>query len=120
MKLPSIQNYADSLLKCESEIRERLEILFAHYYSPKHTATMTELANLVGYPNHNAVNLQYGLLAHTLCEAMGVTKKQLGGEDVPWLHILVRFEKPHGGDWELCLHDQVVKALEQLDWVKHE
>ena len=89
-----------------------LEMLRTHYRASHQTLTATQLALAVGYDGFRAVNLQYGLLAARLGEAM-----DLHGAN---LSLLVKFTAP-GEDgnehWELQLRPEVMLALETLGWV---
>ena len=41
-----------------------------HLRAPQHTATATELAAQMGYPNHGSVNVHYGNLAARVSERL--------------------------------------------------
>lgn len=64
--IASSEKYIEALLKLRDSKRLRktkfLEMLRAQYAMPKHTITATQLAEIVGFENYNATNLQYGTL----------------------------------------------------------
>lgn len=89
-----------------------LALLRVHYGAPNRTRTATQLAEGVGYENFSAVNLQYGLLASRLGEAMEFADADLS--------LLVEFTEPHTHNnehWILQMRPEVAAALEKLGWV---
>ncbi|WMW66411.1 hypothetical protein [Nitratidesulfovibrio liaohensis] len=118
MNVPPKEQYIAAFFRCERAIKGRLKILLAHHAFPGHTATATQLAEAVGYPNHSAVNLNYGLLARRVCEEMGLRAEDIGGQPTDWLATFTDLIPSEGqGHVALKLHDNVVKALEDLGWV---
>ena len=92
---------------------KQIGMLRFHYQAQNHTATMTEIAHSVGYPDYNTANLHYGAVGRMLAEEMGWTPQ----EESPWLSALVDFHRQNASEeWQLTLHPTVVKALEQLGW----
>lgn len=119
MNVPSKEQYVAALSRCERSIKGRLKILLAHHAFPAHTATATQLAEAVGYPNHSAVNLNYGLLARRVCEEMGLRAEDIGGQPTDWLATLTDLGRPEDhAHVTLTLHDNVVAALKELGWVE--
>ncbi len=119
MNIPSKEQYVAAFTRCERSIKGRLKILLAHCTFTDHTATATQLAAAVGYPNHSAINLNYGLLARTVCEEMRLRKEDIGGRLSDWLVTFVSFDRPEDhAHVTLKLHDNVVKALAELGWVE--
>lgn len=89
-----------------------LAMLRLHYRAPNRIRTATQLAEGVSYENFNAVNLQYGLLAARLGEAMEFADADLS--------LLVEFTEPHTQNnehWTLQMRPEVAAALERLGWV---
>ncbi len=120
MNIPSKEQYVAAFSRCEHAIKGRLKILLAHCAFPGHVATATQLAGVVGYPNHSAVNLNYGLLARRVCEEMGLRKEDIGGRLSDWLVTFVSFDRPEDhAHVTLELHRNVVDALKELGWVGH-
>uniref|UniRef100_B8DL44 Uncharacterized protein n=1 Tax=Nitratidesulfovibrio vulgaris (strain DSM 19637 / Miyazaki F) TaxID=883 RepID=B8DL44_NITV9 len=118
MNVPSKEQYVAAFSRCERSIKGRLKILLAHHAFPDHTATATQLAEVVGYPSYSAVNLNYGLLARAVCEEMGLRKEDIGGRLSDWLVTFVSFDRPEDhAHVTLTLHDNVVAAIKELGWV---
>lgn len=63
-----------------------IDFLRVHVRAPGRALTASLLAEAVGYPNHNAVNLQYGNLAARIGRAAGHQGANL--------FLLVEFAKP--------------------------
>lgn len=91
-------------------------LLKVHCDAPKHTATWAQLAKVVGYPNGDTVNMQYGTLARRVAEQLGVREKPKGF----WLYVLADWAARKGlsGHTAFVLRPQVVQALEKLGWVE--
>jgi hypothetical protein len=67
-------------------------LLRAHLAAPGYATTWGKLAEAVGYPNGNSVNLQYGSFAERVARQLGLSEKPRdpgGGEW--WLWTLVRW-----------------------------
>lgn len=54
---------------------KHLALLRAHFAAPEHTTTWARLAQAVGYPNGNSVNLQYGRFAERIARQLGLREK---------------------------------------------
>jgi len=90
----------------------QLDFLREHVQAPGRALTARRLAQTVGYQNHGGINLQYGLLAHRIGDA-------LGRRDVH-LSLLVDFVRPKSvtnTEWVLVMHPQFADALRQAGWV---
>jgi hypothetical protein len=119
MNVPSKEQYVAAFSRCERAIKGRLKILLAHCTFPGQAATATQLAEAVGYPNHSAVNLNYGLLARRVCEEMGLRAEDIGGQPTDWLVTFTDLDRTKGrAHVVLTLHDSVVDALKELGWVE--
>lgn len=117
-RIPTVAQYEAAFARCKPAIKGRLKILLAHCRFADNTATATQLAAVLGYPNHNAVNLNYGLMARRVCEEMGLRKEDIGGKHADWLVTFVSFDKPDdGGHVTLTVHDNVTKAIRALGWI---
>lgn len=113
---PSIEEFAEVFLHSRAMKGPRAKILRAHFDSPDYIATMSQLAQKVGYQNFNAANLQYGKLAKHLSKEIHWNEKETSKEYMSWISLLVKFKKPSGGDWELILKPNVVEALKKIGW----
>ncbi len=119
-KVPSASEYLAGFEKCRVKIKTRMKFLEEHYKSTdaqtknKHTATMAELAQKVGYKNFNAANLHYGTLARIVSEAMNLKIDSLESPSFGWIHNLVTFDGESGPHWKLTMRPQVVEAWERF------
>jgi hypothetical protein len=92
---------------------KHLDLLQAHCEAPRRTRTASQLAEAVGYANGNAVNLQYGSLAHRVATELGVAEPP-----GLWLFSLVDWAgsfdaKGHTG---FVLRKPVAEALSRLGY----
>ncbi len=111
------EQYFNAFHACAKKITVRGKILDAHmqFLQPNgmHVATATELASAVHYPNHNSINLQYGLFARTIGEHLGITPDYATPGSTDWLSIFVVFYVNGGnplGHCELELRPEVARA----------
>jgi hypothetical protein len=76
--LPSMSDYHRALKAVEAEgiHPAHRDLLRAHFAAPRHTVSWRELAPSVGYPNAEAVKLQYGLFARRIAEHLGITRRR--------------------------------------------
>ena len=107
----------DYIKALENIIAERLPkshvtLLRKHCEAPQHISTAYRLAQAVGYANGNAVNLQYGILAHRVATELGVDEAPKGF----WLYVLVDWadELDSKGHTRFVLRPPVVEALHRL------
>lgn len=98
----------------------RVKILKAHFGCENQTATARQLSVLMGYKNHNAINLQYGSFAKSLALEFGIHGDKYKKQYFDWLYFLVEFFPPSRTEsrkeWQLQLRKIVVQALRQLGW----
>ncbi|HWJ37986.1 MAG TPA: hypothetical protein VNR86_04410 [Sphingomicrobium sp.] len=114
--VPTKERFRDALrILAYSMPKKHRRLLEKHYRSAGHTATATELAKLVDYPDWNSVNLQYGTFAAKLADRMHWTLPP----DTQASYAVAWFEKPDGPEehWRWHMHDELVAALEELRWV---
>ena len=91
----------------------QLDFLQAHYDSAGYVSTASILAEAVGYTNWNALNLQYGLLAKRIADALGTGTRHLG--------LLVEFSRPKSvtnEHWLLVMRPEFAQALKSAGWVR--
>lgn len=91
----------------------RAKILKTHFNCQNHTATARHLAEMIGYKNHNAINLQYGKFVKELAMEYGVPSDQ---HDFDWLFFLMDFVHSLHGECQLKLRKNTVLALQELGW----
>lgn len=97
-----------------AKIRKFLAI---HAAASGRAATMTKLAQAVGYAGFQGMNLQYGLLASRIGRAAGLRKADLD--------LLVEFIVPKSlsddnvsnSEWVLIMREEFAKALKDAGWV---
>ena len=64
------------------------ELLRAHLWAPRHSASSAELADAVGYGSWRTVNFQYGTLAHRIAAELGIFQPPRGF----WANVLIRWD----------------------------
>lgn len=113
--VPSPESYKEALLRLRYTLPQKhLQMLIAHYHSPNHTVTATQLAKAVGYKSFRAVNLQYGQLGRKLRDIMEY------GAEGPTSYVIASFLPPGAegnAEWLWIMHREVARALEDLNWV---
>lgn len=91
----TVQQYRRAFLAIEAHIsRKQREILCAHYDSPGRTVTATWLAKLVAFDTYDAVNLQYGRLAHKLWDSLALPSRAVptsAPRPGAWTYVLAKF-----------------------------
>lgn len=110
---PEVDRFVTAFQSVSSITDSHIQMLRAHYQAAERTVTAKQLADLVGYSSHSAINAQYGRLAR-------LVGKQLDYNPEPErLGTLVQFEKRQG-EWHWLMRPEVAEALEQLGWVEEE
>jgi len=113
--LPSVEAYRRVLAQLETELPKcQVELLRAHYRFPAHSATACQLAEVVGFENWRAVNLQYGLLGKSLRNALDYHGE---GQASYVIASFVAPDKPENNDWLWIMHTELAHALEEIGWV---
>lgn len=116
MRLPNLAQYIQSLLEvCASAPEKHLVMLAAHFRAPDRRITATELANAAGYATYGAANLQYGILAHRLCDALGFVPPTGNSGEPTYTYVLALPRKLPDADWEWTMHNVVAEAIEQTN-----
>ena len=64
------------------------ELLRAHLWAPRYSASSAELAEAVGYSSWRTVNFLYGALAHRIAAELGIFQPPRGF----WANVLIRWE----------------------------
>jgi hypothetical protein len=109
------EEYKTAFLKLPLSKSQRA-MLIAHYRAPGQLITFGELAAAAGYQSAKAVNLQYGLIAVGVCDALSIEEDKR-----PWprIEVLAVYEHAQGEMrfWELRMRIEVAGALENLRWV---
>jgi hypothetical protein len=108
----SIGEYVQALRNFAAEITENQRgMLTGHAMAPGQALTMTELAALIGFPSYSAANLQYGILAGKLVDALGIARPQY------LVYAIASFdEDPETEHSRAHMYPELYQALQQLGW----
>ena len=94
------------------------ELLRAHLWAPRYSASSAELAETVGYSSWRIANFQYGALAHRIAIELGVFRPPRGF----WVNVLIRWRADHTrsplGHTRYLLRLEVVRAVIDLGFAK--
>lgn len=90
----------------------RRKLLKVHYAFYRHQATMSQLAEAMGWKSFSSANAHYGRLALLVGRQLGFKM------DGAYLNSLGNFIEPHepGDHWLIIMRPQVAEALRQLGW----
>lgn len=112
--VPSPDEYKVGLKTVRDRMTEKQFAMLRHHYTaPGWSATQRQLSIAVGYANYGGANLQYGLFAGKLAEAMGI---EVNGELVYLLSTFRREEEVADGEVQLIMRPELIAALDSLDW----
>lgn len=116
--LPSSNRYGAALRQISDSLSPKnFALLRAHYWSPEHSATASELARAAGYEDFRAVNLQYGRIGILLRDALNFVSE--GQES----YVIASFVPPNARanpEWLWVMHAELAQALRALGWVGNE
>src|SRR4051794_27014694 len=91
----------------------QLQFLQAHYSAPGRALTAAKLAKAARYTSWAGLNLQYGLMAKKIGQAISATNFDLGS--------LVEFAPPNpvtNRHWVLIMKPEFARAPKQAGWVR--
>lgn len=121
--IATAEQYKAALLSVRdkvSDINSFLALLRAHYRAPNHTISMGRLAQEVGYPNYSSANLQYGILAHHVTDALRITLPPVPGGNPHWWRTLGYGNEgapvTDDGHYEWIMRPELVQALHEMKW----
>jgi len=111
----SAEDYIQAFLALESRTqmtKTRRQLLRAHYRFYHHQATMSQMAEAMGWKSFSSANAHYGRLAQLLGRELGFKN------DGAYLSSLGTFVEPQeaGDHWLIIMRPQVAEALQQLGW----
>jgi len=107
------RDFTAALRSIERPGGRQLQFLQAHYLAPGHALTAAKLAKAARYKSWAGLNLQYGLIAKKVGEAMHAKDFHLGS--------LVDFAPPNSvtnKHWVLIMKPEFARALKQAGWVR--
>ena len=109
------EDYRDAFLALGAQMtRTRRELLRVHYRFYRHQATMSQMAEKMGWKSYSSANAHYGRLGQLVGAQLGFRFKP-GGAYSSALCTFVEPQEP-GDHWLTIMRPQVAKALEQLRW----
>ena len=101
------------VLKAGVSLRQA-ELLRAHLWAPRYSASSAELAEAVGYSSWRTVNFQYGALARRIAVELGLFQPPRGF----WANVLINWAadttRSPLGHARYTLRREVAKALIDL------
>jgi hypothetical protein len=107
------EDYQNSFIALGQQItRTRRQLLVTHYRFYRHQATMSQIAERMGWSSYSSANAHYGRLAQLVADQLGF---QLNGARLNALCTFVEPQEP-GDHWLIIMRVQVVEALRQLGW----
>lgn len=111
--LPTKNEFARALGAVKEPKGRQLDFLRAHAKAPQRRLSARQLANSARYKGPHGINLQYGLLAGRIAEALGGSYRS----DVQ-LTLLVKLIRPRQGEeWQLEMRKEFAEALKQAGWL---
>jgi len=109
------EDYRNAFLAIEARItRTRRNLLGVHYRFFRHQATMSQIAERMGWTSYSSANAQYGRLGQVVAEQLGFGSKP-GGAYLSALCTFIEPEEP-GDHWLIIMRPQVAEALKLLGW----
>lgn len=112
MPLPTRAQFAQALSQVRKPRGRQLDFLRDYVKAPGRALTARRLAQSVGYKSHDGINLQYGLLARRIGDALGRNDEGIG-----LLVDLVRPKSVTNAEWIMVMHPQFADALKLAGWV---
>lgn len=111
---PTSEAYLDAFLAINLQMtKTRRKLLRTHYRAFNHQATMSQIAEAMGWRSYSSANVHYGRLALLVGKQTGFHFHDC------YLRTLCTFLEPEefGDHWLIIMRPQVAEALEQLEWV---
>ena len=112
--VPTAEAYQDAFLALTPKMtRTRRTLLLTHYRAFGHQATMSQIAEGMGWSSYSSANTHYGRLAQLVAKQVGFHT------GICHLNTLCTFIEPEerGDHWLIIMRPQVAEALRQLGWV---
>ena len=116
--VPSADVYRAGLVAVRDRMTEKqFRMLRYHFLARGASATQRQLSVEVGYANYGGANLQYGIFAGKLADAMGVT---VNGDLVFLLSTFLTEPDVAEGEIQLVMRGALISAIESLGWFSGE
>jgi hypothetical protein len=112
MAAPTKTDFDNALRTIGRPRGRQMDFLREHVNARGRALTARRLADAVGYKDYRGINLQYGLLARKIGNALG--RKTVD------LTLLVDFVRPKSvtnDEWIMVMHPEFATALKQAHWV---
>jgi hypothetical protein len=107
---PTQAEFAHALRGISVPHGRQLDFLREHAQAYQRRLTARQLAESVGYKSYRAINLQYGLLARRIAEALDKNDAHLG--------LLVKFDQENPREeWRLEMRSDFARALKRVGWI---
>lgn len=108
-------DYRNAFLSMGAQLtRTRRDLLRVHYRFYRHQATMSQVAERMGWKSYSSANAQYGRLGQLVGKQLGFKVKP-GGAYSSALCTFIEPAEP-GDHWLTIMRPQVAEALRQLGW----
>jgi hypothetical protein len=109
---PSAEKYAKAFEAIKGELSNgHRAFLKAHYQSPQHTSSASELAKAAGYKGYGGYNLQSQHIGQMLAQYLDISLPQRPDGTLFPSAFLVKWKKEEDC-WYCTLHPEVATALE--------
>ena len=108
------EDFRNAFVALEEQItRTRRELLVVLYRFHGHQATMTQIAEKMGWKSFSSANAHYGRMALLVGKQLGLRMEGA------YSNVLCTFIEPQepGDHWLTIMRPQVAEALRQLGWV---
>ena len=109
------EDYQRAFLALENQgqmTTTRRKLLAAHFRFYRHQATMSQIAEAMGWSSYSSANAHYGRLGQLVAEQLGLKI------DGAYSNALCTFIEPQepGDHWLTIMRPEVAEALKQLEW----
>lgn len=118
--IATAEQFKAALLKVRDKVgitANDLAMLRAHYRAPNHTISTTRLAQEIGF---SPVNIQYGILARHVGDALNVSLPRTPSGDPHWWRTLAYGNdgapQIEDGRYEWIMRPELVQALQEMKW----
>lgn len=120
--VPGFEQYRKALSAIAITDKQR-QMLKAHYESRNRSITFRALGAAAGFKgDYRSANLQYGLLGGALGKALDFQFQKSGDSDVDFqssaIGMPTQREYWAGDEFEIVMHHELAKALDDLAWFK--